>query len=257
MKLEASKPRSKVLFGICHLQNKDDLPYPSNIARVTDQDSSNISKYCSDWHDAGLLYKETEEGKATYEVQRRPLVAHYFEHVSEEIKDELGQGSLSDEWDKVSDVSEVIDDEGGGMFSQFGNKGIEVVQPKLEMIQYFWNKQYDENGQLVHHVGDQLIHELSLPLTQKSNFEDNMYQVISNLVGSERAQIIDEAIKVSMAFEKHYSDVETVNDAYHVFTEQLLLRTGRQHFEGEPEDMADEVREFYRHLYRFKTSTLS
>ena len=246
-----SKPRAKVLFAVCQLNHLADLPYVSNIARVTDQNRSNVSRYAKEWNNHKVFDKTEEESHILYKINDKGLVDLYFDFLNQILENELGTQTFENSLEVLGD--EKLPNAVKSLLSESANDlaqpGVEKLQSKYNLIQYIRNKKYTTHGVLQDKLSSYLKAKLRLPLTQNRTLGKSILAPLEAVVGEERAKQFQGLIDLAFVFEGHLENVDTTSKAFEIITNHLLY--------WKPETKPhEEIQEFLTYLRSIKIGNL-
>lgn len=246
MHLIESKARSKALFAVCHLELNSQSTRASDIAKISDQNPSNASRYCNEWCDVNVMRKDREGSYVSFHINKAQLSHLLFDYIGSSLEESLG-------YDSVLGLKEVPDEKIENMATMLagekqGEKTAHDILDKVEMAHYFLSRNLDRDSVFAEELGQKLQKLLSQPAVSTMEAAGEIIEKIKQLMGGQEVEVIEQVWSLTSTNEEPVRDAKTVEQALETSIDTLLFMrcAGDQ-------QLSDDEREFLQNLRIYRT----
>jgi len=250
MEIRKSEARSKTLFAVAWLQSNNDEVTAKTVAEQTGYDASNASRYCNNWEKQGLLYKDKEGRKVTFGINKRELVKLLFEHISNQISDELGYSEFPEHIKDLDedDAQDFLDDQGFNM--PMAEHIDHQVIAKRDMVQYFWEQKIDLDSPFAEELANQIIAHFKQASQPVMEITSDVFGEMKQYLDKQTVEVLEHVMPLAEAFEEPVRKAETVHEALEESINQMCFNFEFEHAE------TDEAQRFQENLKTFRTGNI-
>lgn len=246
MEIVESKARSKSLFAVCHLISNNQSSKASDIAKISGQDPSNVSRYCNEWCDAGIMQKNRDGKYVSFNVNKPGLAKLFFDHIASDLEDKLG-------YDTVENLKDTDEDEimeiAAGFTQQGASQGpADSITDKIDMVHYFMSRQIERDSVLAEELGHTLQLLLTQPAVSTVETAQNVIDVLKQQIGGQKVEVIEKLMSLIKVNEEPVGDAKTVSEAFDDSIDVMLFIAGKDDYE-----VSEEEKQFIDHLRIYRT----
>jgi len=246
MEIVESKARSKTLFAVCHLISNNQSSKASDIAKIAGQDPSNVSRYCNEWCDAGIMHKNREGKYVSFDVNKYGLAKLLFEHIASDLEDKLGYDTVENL--KNTDEDEIMEIAAGFTDQSATQAPADSITDKIDMVHYFLSRQIERDSVLAEELGHTLQLLLTQPAVSTVETAQSVIDVVKQQIGGQKVEVIDKLMSLIKVNEEPVRDAKTVSEAFDESIDVMLFMAGKDGYE-----VSEEEEKFLSHLRMYRT----
>lgn len=234
MKLIESKARSKALFAVCYLSSNDMSRRASDIAKISDQDASNVSRYCNEWCEKGTLQKDKEGKYVSFHVSETALAQSLFDYIADDLKDQCGFETVEDL--KNTDEEEIKQISASLGKGRLANNASDRIMNKIHMVDYFFTKELTHDTEFPKELGDTLKLLFSQPSVSTMDTAENVINTLKQHIGGKEVEVVEKLMSLVKVNEEPLGEVKTVSDGFEEAIDVMLFLAGTDAHESISKD---------------------